>query len=77
MDTFWAYTATFLTFLGMWAAGKKIPWAWLPNIVAQLCWIAWVIHTEMWDVMLSSVVLILIYIRNSVEWKVQNESLLR
>jgi len=55
MDTFWAYTATFLTFLGMWAAGKKIPWAWLPNIVAQLCWIAWVIHTEMWDVMLSSV----------------------
>jgi hypothetical protein len=57
-----------VTILAMWLAGKKDKRAWAIGLANQVLWLAFIVHTQSWGLLVLTGALIWIYARNYLRW---------
>lgn len=62
------YLLSVLTLSMMYLAGNKNPLAWKLGLANQVLWITWIYLTQSWGLMVLTVCLIFMYIRNLLKW---------
>lgn len=68
MGAWWSYLLTAVGVTGLVLAGRKIWWAWLIGLAAQVLWIAYAIATEQWGFILSALAYGWVYATNARLW---------
>ena len=68
MNAWWSYLLTAVGVTGLVLAGRKLWWAWLIGLGAQVLWIAYAIATEQWGFIVSAIAYGWVYATNTHRW---------
>lgn len=64
----WSWILTIVGVTGLYLAGKKVWWAWLIGLGAQVLWIAYATATQQWGFYVSALAYGWVYTRNALRW---------
>ncbi len=59
-----------LTLTMMWLVGNKNKYAWYVGLGNQVLWLTWIIAVQSWGLLILTLALIVMYIRNLIKWSV-------
>lgn len=62
-----------MTALGMHIIGKKDSRGWLIGLANQFLWVAFIIHTQSWGLLILTVILTKIYLTSYLSWRKEDE----
>lgn len=65
----WSWILTAIGATGLLLAGKKVPWAWLVGLGAQVLWVAYAVATRQWGFLASAFIYGSVYLRNHLLWQ--------
>lgn len=65
----WSWLLTAVGVLGLYLAGRKLWWAWLIGLGAQVLWIAYAITTKQYGFIVSALAYGWVYAKNAHGWK--------
>lgn len=68
MSSTWSWLLTGVGVTGLYFAGKKLWWAWLIGLSAQLLWFVYALNTKQYGFIISSFVYGWVYANNSYNW---------
>ena len=68
MNPYWSWVLTAVGVTGLYFAGRKVWWAWLIGLGAQVLWLAYAIATQQWGFIVSAAAYGWIYTRNARLW---------
>ncbi len=63
------YIISIITILTMILAGNKSRWAWILGIGNQALWAMYIVHTHAWGLLLMTIAITVVYMRNLIKWK--------
>lgn len=73
MNQAWSWLLTAVGVTGLVLAGRKIWWAWLIGLGAQVLWVAYAIATRQWGFIASAFAYGAVYVINTRRWWVQHQ----
>lgn len=65
----WSWVLAAVGVTGLYLAGRRIWWAWLIGLAAQVLWIAYAIATAQYGFLVSATAYGAVYLRNAVLWR--------
>lgn len=65
-----------VTLVGMWLVGRKDWRGWVVGLVNQTLWLALIIQTRAWGLLILTVSLVVIYTRALIAWRRDDAALL-
>lgn len=68
MNQYWSWLLTAVGVTGLYFAGRKVWWAWLIGLGAQLLWLTYAVATEQWGFIVSAFAYGWVYARNAKLW---------
>jgi hypothetical protein len=67
----WSWILTVIGATGLLLAGKKVTWAWLVGLGAQVLWIAYALATKQYGFLASAGIYGAVYLRNHMLWRAE------
>lgn len=71
-NQYWSWILTFIGVSGLYLAGKKLWWAWLIGLFAQILWLSYAIATKQYGFIISAFAYGWVYAKNARSWKEVN-----
>ena len=68
MSPLWSWVLTAVGVTGLYFAGRKVWWAWLIGLSAQVLWLAYAVATEQYGFVVSAFAYGWVYARNARLW---------
>lgn len=68
----WSYLLAAVGVTGLYLAGRKVWWAWLIGLAAQVLWIAYALATVQYGFIVSALAYGWVYARNARLWRRQS-----
>jgi hypothetical protein len=65
----WSWLLTAVGVTGLYLAGRKVVWAWLVGLGAQVLWVAYAVTTSQWGFLVSAFAYGSVYLNNHLAWK--------
>jgi len=65
----WSWVLTAVGVTGLYLAGRKVWWAWLIGLGAQLLWMAYALSTQQYGFLVSAVAYGWVYATNARKWR--------
>lgn len=65
----WSWLLTSVGVLGLFLAGRKLWWAWLIGLFAQILWFAYALTTKQYGFIVSAFAYGWVYARNARSWR--------
>ena len=69
MTEYWSWVLTSVGLVGLFLAGRKIWWAWLIGLGAQVLWIVYAVQTQQYGFILSACAYGFVYLINALHWR--------
>jgi hypothetical protein len=73
MNPYWSWLLAAVGITGLWLAGRKIWWAWLIGLGAQVLWIAYAVATGQYGFIAAALAYGVVYGRNAWLWYLQRD----
>lgn len=74
MAWWWSWLLTAVGVFGLYLAGRKIVWAWLIGLAAQVLWIAYAIATHQYGFLVSAFAYGSVYLNNHIRWRKEEKT---
>lgn len=73
MSQWWSWALTAIGVTGLFLAGRKVWWAWLIGLGAQVFWIAYAVASRQWGFIVSALAYGSVYLRNARRWRAESK----
>lgn len=67
--SWWSWVLMAFGVTGLYLAGKKIWWAWLIGLFAQVLWLGYGLATKQYGFIVSALAYAWVYAKNAYKWK--------
>lgn len=68
VPAWWSWLLTAVGATGLYLAGRKVVWAWLVGLGAQVLWVAYAVATRQWGFIASAMIYGSVYLSNHLRW---------
>ena len=65
----WSWLLTAVGVFGLYMAGRKVWWAWLIGLGAQVLWLSYAVSTQQYGFIVSAVAYGWVYGKNALTWR--------